>query len=198
MTSQNPPNGQNPPSGEPGSQQSLLAEAVEQLADSAGKWSKDITDFCKQQADRLSAGTYGLNDLVTAPVRLMKILVQDTFDTASVISDNISLLANPGAGVLPRDRTMRAPVIVPTNTSVTFVASDMVGRRGHTIPGSDFDISLESRGENPTEKDVVVKLRPSRVPNDTYAGFLRPAVDNPAIKEIPFAFAITEWGEPVP
>ncbi len=189
MTSQDPPNGR------PRSQ-SPLSEAVEQGTDAVTKWHVDIADFLQQQAARLSAGDFGLNDIATAPVQMMSIVVKDTVDTAFVVLSNLALLANSTAGVAGRDRMMRVPVTVPANTSVTFVASDMVGQLGHSIPSSDLEISQESGGENPEEVHVVVKVKPSRVPNDLYTGFLS-AVDNPAFQKVPFALAIDELGEPV-
>lgn len=187
MTDQDPSNGQPRP-------QSLLSEAVEQGADAVAKWHKDIAELLEQQADRLSSGDYGLNDLVTAPVRLLSIWVKDAIDTAFTISDNLALLANPRSGEPQRPRTIRVPVTIPANSHVKFVASDTLGQLGYSIPSSDFDITQEIRGNNPEEINVIVTVKSSSVPNDTYSGILR--ADDPAIKEVPFGFAIDELGEP--
>lgn len=189
-SSQDPPNGVT-------QQQSALSEAVEQLADSADKWSGDIAEFLKQQADRLAAGDYGLNDLVTAPVKLMSIWVKDTFDTVFAISDNLAVLSDPRSGAAPRPRTVRVPVTIPANVDVELVASNMEGQSGHSIPSSDMRIEPDKLARSPEESqiNVVVTVKSSRVPNDTYAGFLRSK--DQAIKEVSFGFAINELGEPV-
>lgn len=189
MTSQDPPNGESPST-------SALSEAVEQLADSAGKWSKDLTGFLKHEADKLSVGDYRLNDLVTAPVRLMSICVKDTLDTVFTISDNLSLISSARSGAPPPPRTMRVTVTIPANAAVRLVPTEMKGQSGHRIPPSYIKIEPDNFIESAkaVDVDVVVTVTSPHAPNDVYEGFLCSA--DPAI-EVPFAVTIHELGLPL-
>jgi hypothetical protein len=188
--------GQDPPDRE-AQQTSALAEAVEQAAGVVTKWSGDITRLLKDEANRLSAGDYRLNDLATVPMKLMQIWVANSINAAFAVSDNIALISTARSGVPPPARTMRVPVRIPANTAVKLAPSELTSRSGHRIPPSC--IQVEPPDNFPAEPDardinVVVTVSSPHAPNDVYKGFLR-SVEPPI--EVPFVVAIYELGEPL-
>lgn len=189
MTSQDPSNRES-------QRTSALAEAVEQAAGVVTKWSGDITQLLKEEADRLSAGDYRLNDLVTVPVKLMRIWVENSINAAYAVSDNIALVSTARSGAPPPPRRISVPVHIPANTDVTLIASEMIGQSGHRIPSSCIDLDPENFPKEPQDRDVnvVVTVRSPHAPNDVYKGFLRSA--KPPI-EVPVVVAIYELGEPL-
>lgn len=188
MTSQDPPNRE-------AQRTSALAEAVEQAAGVVTKWSDDMTQLLKDEADRLSAGDYRLNDLVTMPVKLMRIWVDNSINAAFALSDNISLISTARSGAAPPPRTISVPVHIPANTAVTLVASEMTSQSGHRIPPSCIQVK-PCKFQEPEDKDVdvVVTVSAPRAPNDVYQGRLH-CVDPPI--EVAFVVAIYELGEPL-
>lgn len=190
MTSQNPPNGAS------SQRTSALSEAVEQAADVVTKWSDDLTTLIKDETNKLSAGNYRLNDLATVPVKLMRILVENSLNAAFTVSDNLTLISSARSGAPPSARTMSVPVHVPANTVVRFAPSEMRGRSGHRIPPSRISLEPEIFQADPKARDIDVGVTVSspHAPNDVYEGFLR-SVDPPI--EIPFVMAIHELGEPL-
>jgi hypothetical protein len=189
MTTQDPPNRES-------QRTSALAEAVEQAAGVVTKWSDDITGLLKDEADRLSAGDYRLNDLVTVPVKLMRIWVANSINAAFAVSDNIALISTARSGAPPPVRTMSVPVHIPANTAVKLVPSEMSSQSGHRIPPSCIQVKPDNFQEEPNARDVnvVVTVSSPHAPNDVYKGFLR-CVKPPI--EVPFVVAIYELGEPL-
>lgn len=188
MTGQDPSNRESP-------RTSALAEAVEQAAGVVTKWSGDITQLLKDEADRLSAGDYRLNDLVTVPVKLMRIWVENSINAAYTVSDNIALISTARSGAPPPPRTISVPVHIPANTAVTLVPSEMTGQSGHRIPPSCIKVK-PCKLQEPEDKDVdvVVTVSAPHAPNDVYQGCLR-CVDPPI--EVAFVVAIYELGDPL-
>ena len=187
MTSQDPSNRES-------QRTSALAEAVEQAAGVVTKWSGDITQLLKEEADRLSAGDYRLNDLVTVPVKLMRIWLDNSINAAYAVSDNIALISTARSGAPPPPRTISVPVHIPANTDVTLIASEMTGQSGHRIPPSCIHVEPVPKESKTRDVNVVVTVRSPHAPNDVYTGFLRSV--KPPI-EVPFVVAIYELGEPL-
>ncbi|HKR52544.1 MAG TPA: hypothetical protein VJT72_23795 [Pseudonocardiaceae bacterium] len=187
MSAPDPPTGPPPP-------QSPLSEAVEQAADAAKIWWEDISDFAKNEADQLSSGDYGLKDLASAQVNLLRICVRNTIKSVGVLSDNLALMSYPSPGTPPPPRTMSVPVSIPPNVNVKLTASDLVGQlQAQRISSTTIHIQPEEPSSEATSVTVEIKCPP--VPSDLYEGRLHSA---DGTVSIPFWVAINELGEPLP
>jgi hypothetical protein len=182
------------PSTGPARPQSRLSEAVEQAADAARIWWEDISDFAKDEADQLSSGDYGLQDLASAQVNLMRICVRNTVKSVGVLSDNLALMSYPRPGAPPPPRTVNVPVSIPPNVNVKLTASDLVGRL-HTQRISSSAIRIQPDEPSNETISVTVEVKCPPVPKDLYEGRLH-SVDGAV--SIPFRVAINELGEPLP
>lgn len=185
------------PDPSPGSAQSALSEAVEQAAAAVSAWCNDVADLAEREADRLSAGRYGLNDLIIAQMSLARIWVSNSIRTAGVLSDNLALLSYSRPGATTAQRTVRVGVPVPANADVTFRVSDLVGRLlTHTIPRARITLHPPLAASEPAARDVEVEMvvRCAGAPADTYQGLL--SSEDGSIR-VPFQVAIDEFGSPV-
>lgn len=174
--------------------QSSLSEAVEQAADAARIWWKDISDFAKDEADQLSSGDYGLQDLASAQVHLMRICVRNTIKSVGVLTDNLALVSYPRSGAPSQLRTVNVPVSVPPNVNVKLTASDLVGQL-HARRISSSAIRIQPDEPSSEAISVTVEITCPPVPSDLYEGRLHSADD---AVSIPFRVAINELGEPLP
>lgn len=176
--------------------QSGLSEAVEQAAAATKDWFDDISGFVKHDADQISAGQYGLGDLATAPIRMMRIWLSNTVRTAFVVSDNLALLGytRPGA---PLPRTMSLGLSIPANIGVKLTASEMVGQLlGQSIPSSKIQIRPDEHPPQAADREVTVtvEINIRHAPDDLYQGRVF-SVDGAV--SVPFSIAIDELGVPL-
>jgi hypothetical protein len=174
--------------------QSPLSEAVEQAARVGSMWWDDLTDFAKDQADRLASGNYGLTDLTTAQLRLMRICVHNGVNAASTWTDNIALLSytGPAAGG-PATRTVQVPVSVPAQVNVVFQVSDLVADQ-HRIPRAKLRLDPPAAFEAiPKDVPVTVVVDCSGAPAGTYGGTI---FTSDGSVTVDFRIAIDELGEP--
>ena len=162
--------------------QSLLSEAVEQAAGAAAKWVGDVARFARGQADLLASGDYGLNDLATAQVGLLRIWVENSINVAGVLSDNLALLSYGSAG--------------PAGVALELTASDLEGQLlGYRIPSSRIQLAPVAVAAQPAaEVTVEVTVDGAGAPNDIYAGVLSSA---DGAVTVPIRVAIDELGRPV-
>jgi hypothetical protein len=185
------------PPDDPARPQSLLSEAVEQAAGAAAMWWTELSRFATAEANRLASGSYGVDDLTTAQVRLARIWVRNSIRTAGVLSDNLALLSYGSAGTHPPPRRFAVTVAVPDEVKLPLQASDLVGELfGFCIPSSKIKLDpVELPAQAAGEVAVGVTVDCHRAPNDTYAGTLSSADGRVSV---PMRVAIDELGSPVP
>ena len=176
--------------------QSLLSEAVEQAADAAAKWVGDLARFARGQADLLASGDYGLNDLATAQVGLLRLWVTNSIRAAGVLSDNLALLSYGTAGAAPPPRRFAIAVAVPDGVDLELTSSDLEGQLlRYRIPSSKIQLAPVAVAAQPaTEVTVEVTVDCAGAPNDIYAGELSSA---DGAVTVPIRVAIDELGRPV-
>jgi hypothetical protein len=183
------------PPDDPDRPQSLLAEAVEQAAMAGALWWEELAKLARSQADRLASGSYGVDDLATGQVGLLRIWVRNSIKTAGVLSDNLALLSSGTAGTAP-PRRFPVTVAVPAGAALELRASDLVGELfGFCIPSGKVqlepvDVAAQAAGE----LAVAVTVDCARAPNDTYAGVLSSADGSVSV---PLRVAIDELGQPI-
>jgi len=169
--------------------QSALSEAVEQAARVGTLYWKDLTGFAEEQADRLASGHYGLTDLTTAQVRLMRILVHHGVNAMSTTIDNVALLAYAGPGGGAAIRTMEVAVPVPAGVNVVFEVSDLVAGQ-HVIRRDRIRLNPGAAQEAVAkELPVTVRVDCTGAPAGTYGGTIT-AGD----RGVDFQIAIDELG----
>jgi hypothetical protein len=175
--------------------QSLLSEAVEQAADAAAKWVGDVARFAGGQADLLASGDYGLNDLASAQVGLLRIWVENSINVAGVLSDNLALLSYGSVGSAP-PRRFAVAVGVPAGVALELTASDLEGQLlRYRIPSSRIQLAPVAVAAQPAaEVTVEVTVDGAGAPNDIYAGVLSSA---DGAVTVPIRVAIDELGRPV-
>ncbi len=175
--------------------QSLLSEAVEQAADAAAKWAGDVARFARGQADLLASGDYGMNDLATAQVGLLRIWVENSINAAGVLSDNLALLSYGSASSAP-PRRFAVAVGVPAGVALELTASDLEGQLlKYRIPSSRVQLAPVAVAAQPAaEVTVEVTVDCVGAPNDIYAGELCSA---DGAVTVPIRVAIDELGRPV-
>ncbi len=186
-----------PPTGS-GQRQSPLSEAVEQAAGAASKWCNDMADFAKHQADLLSSGGYGLSDLATAQVDLLRIWVTNTVRTAGVLSDNLTLLSFGRPSQNPPPRRFNVGVSIPAGVSPRFRISDLLGQLlAYRIPSSKVRLNPDFAVSRAKLREITVEVEVDcvGVPNDTYEGVLS---SEDVVIQVPVRVAIDELGEPLP
>ena len=169
---------------------------MEQAAAAAKDWCDDISDFAQHDAEQISAGRYGLGDLATAPIRLMRIWLRNTVRTAFVVSDNLALLgySRPGA---PPPRIMRLGLSIPANIGVKLSASDLVGQLlGHSIPSSKIQIRPDEHPAQAADRKVTitVEIDIRHAPDDLYEGRVSSAE---GAVSVPLRIAVDELGVPL-
>jgi hypothetical protein len=177
--------------------QSPLSEAVEQAAAAASMWARDLTRFARHQADLLAVGNYGVNDLTTAQVGLLRIWVTNSVRTAGVLSDNLALLAYGTAGA-PPPRSFGVGIDVPAGAELRLTASDLKGQiLGHRIPSSKVRLAPNAVAAQAGAAKLAIEITVecAGVPGDIYAGELS---SGDGAVTVPFRVAIDELGGPVP
>jgi hypothetical protein len=189
MSENSPPDGSNRP-------QSLLSEAVEQAADAATMWVADVARFARSQADLLASGDYGLNDLATAQVGLLRLWVRNSLNAAGVLSDNLALLSYGSEGAAPPPRRFAVAVAVPDGVDLELTPSDLEGQLlRYRIPSSKIRLAPVAVAAQPAaEVTVEVTVDCVGAPNDIYAGELSSA---DGAVTVPIRVAIDELGRPV-
>jgi hypothetical protein len=159
-------------------------------------WCDDVAGFAEHEAERLSAGDYGLTDLVSAQVELARIWVRNSMRVASTLSDNVALLSygRPAGG--PATRTVQVSVPVPANVEVALQVSDLWSPL-HRIPRSKIRLepSTAASSPAPAEIPVTVHVECAGAPADTYTGTISSADGG---VDVTFKVAIDELGEPLP
>jgi hypothetical protein len=177
--------------------QSLLSEAVEQAAGAAALWWEELAKLARGQADRLASGSYGVDDLATGQVGLLRIWVRNSIKTAGVLSDNLALLSYGSAGTDPPPRRFAVTVAVPAEVDLRLRASDLVGELfGFCIPSSKIELEPEDvTAQAAGEVAVRITVDCARAPNDTYAGALSSADGRVSVA---MRVAIDELGSPLP
>ena len=173
---------------------SRLSEAVEQAARTGEMWFHDVAGFAKGQADRVASGHYGLTDLSTAQVALMRICVRNGVNAMSTVMDNLALLSSDRPAAGPATRTIAVAVPVPADPEVTFEVSDLAGSR-HQISHAKVRLdpsvaTLAAAGE----VTVLVEVDCTGAPADTYAGTIFTGDQRIGAT---FLIAIDELGGPV-
>jgi hypothetical protein len=176
---------------------SPLSEAVEQAARAASLYLDDLTAFGRHQADRLASGHYGLTDLTTAQVRLLRIGLQHSQNMMRTLTDNIALLSYDGPTGGSAPRTIRVPVPVPAQTGVVLRVSELVGDGGHRIPRSRLQLDPRDfpPAQAPMDALVTVTVESAGAPAGTYAGTIH--TDDGAVS-VGFRLAIDDLGTPLP
>jgi hypothetical protein len=178
--------------------QSPLSEAVEQAAGAASRWCDDVVKFAENQADLLSSGDYGVSDLATAQVDLLRIWVRNTVLTAGVLSDNLALLSFGRPTTTPPPRRFNVGVSIPAGVSAKLRTSDLLGQLlAYRIASSKIRLNPDSAPSqvNAREIDVEVEVDTTGVPNDTYEGVL---FSEEGAVQVPIRVAIDELGQPSP
>lgn len=176
---------------------SPLSEAVEQAARAGSMYLKDLTDFAKHQADRLASGHYGLTDLTTAQVGLLRLWLEHSQNAMKTLTDNIVLLSYDGPTGSAEPRTIRVPVPVPAQTDVVLQVSELVGDGGYRIPRARLQLDPQDfpSAPAPTDELVTVTVESAGAPADTYAGTVH--TSDGAIS-VAFRIAIDDLGTPLP
>jgi hypothetical protein len=183
-----------PPPPGPKRPQSPMSEAVEQAAGALSMWCNDVARFATRQADLLASGDYGLNDLATAQVTLLRIWVSNSISTAGVLSDNLALLSY-GKGGAPPPRRFGVGISVPAGAGVELRASDLEGQLlGFRIPSTRIRLAPGAVPAGPTELTVEVTVSCIGAPNDIYTGELS---STDGTVTAPMRVAINELGKPV-
>ncbi len=178
--------------------QSPLSEAVEQAADAASRWCNDVADFAKHQADLLSSGDYGLNDLTTAQVDLLRIWVRNTVRTVGALSDNLTLLSFGRPSKAPPPRRFNVGVSIPAGVSPKLRTSELLGQLlAYRIPSSKIRLNPDVAASRAKLREITVEVEVdcAGVPNDTYEGVLS---SEDGVIQVPIRVAIDELGEPSP
>jgi hypothetical protein len=171
--------------------QSPLSEAVEQAARAGTLYWDDLTAFAEEQADRLASGHYGLTDLTTAQVRLMRILVHHGVSALDTAINNVALLAYAGPPGGAAIRTMEVAVPVPAGVDVAFRVSDLVAGQ-HVIPRHRVRLDPgAAREAAATDLPVTVRVDTTGAAAGTYGGTI-----TAADRRVDFQIAIDELGEP--
>jgi hypothetical protein len=157
---------------------------------------QELAKLARSQADRLDSGSYGVDDLATGQVELLRIWVRNSIKTAGVLSDNLALLSSGNAGTAP-PRRFAVTVAVPAGVELELRASDLVGELfGFCIPHSEIDPDPKKvPAEAAREVAVDITVNCHTAPNDTYAGTLSSADGRVSV---PMRVAIDELGGPVP
>jgi hypothetical protein len=184
------------PSTSPG-RQSPLSEAIEQAKGAASNWCNEVVEFAQHEADVLSTGGYGVNQLATAQVRLLRIWVTNSIQTAVVLSDNLALLSYGRAGRPPPPRKIGVRVPIPAGVSVKLRASDLTGELlQHCITSSRIQISPDTAASRAKAREIPVEVAVNcaNAPNDTYIGVL---FSDDGLVKVPIEVAIDELGEPL-
>jgi hypothetical protein len=177
--------------------QAPLPEAVEQAADAARLWLRDLQRFAEEEATALGEGRYGLVNLATAPARLLAILVRNSIATNFTISDNLALLASSGrfSGATAR-RALRVgvtPTVLPNDVEVE--PSDLVGRlTNYRIRAGKIDVDAS---ELATDGVVILNVSCPAAPPDIYLGTLNSTDGPPPTLSEQIAVAINEIGNPL-
>jgi hypothetical protein len=177
--------------------QSPLSEAIEQATAAVSMWCREVAEFAQHEADVLSTGDYGLNQLATAQVRLLRIWVTNSIRTAVMLSDNFALLSYGQAGRPPPPRRIGVRVPIPAGVSVKLRASDLIGELlQHRIASSRVKIDPDTAASQQTAREIPVEVTVdcANAPNDTYIGDLF-SVDG--LIRVPIEVAIDELGEPL-
>jgi len=184
------------PPDDPARPQSLLSEAVEQAAGAAALWWQELVELATSHADRLASGSYGVGDLTTAQVGLLRIWVRNSIKTAGMLSDNLALLSYGKAGAAPPPRRFGVTVAVPAGVDLELRASDLVGELfGFCIPSAKVELRpVAVPAQAAGELAVEVTVDCAGAPNDTYAGTVSSA---DAGVSVPMRVAIDELGEPL-
>ena len=188
MSENGPPAGSDRP-------QSLLSEAVEQAADAATMWVADVARLARSQADLLASGDYGLNDLATAQVSLLRIWVRNSINAAGVLTDNLALLSYGSGGAAP-PRRVAVAVAVPAGADLELTPSDLEGQLlRYRIPSSRIQLApVAVAVQAAAEVTVEVLVDCGGAPSDIYAGVLSSA---DGAVSVAFRVAIDELGRPV-
>lgn len=168
MSAPEPPNGPQEP-------QSALSEAVEQAADAASIWCNELTQLAIHQADRLASGDYGLDDLVTGQVDLLRIWVSNSVEVAWALSNNLALLAYWQSGGPAPPRRFGVEARVPAGAGGQLQSSHLDGQRHrYRIPASRVRLTPAAVPvqAQPQPLTVEVAVSCAGAPNDIYAGEL--------------------------
>jgi hypothetical protein len=180
----------------PSSSHSPLGEAVEQASDAVAIWSQEVATFAESEADDLASGNYHLSNLVTAPVRLLKIWVRNSVKTAGTLSDNLALLSYSRLAGAASERSFM--VALPLAAAAgALTSSDLLGVSFlHRIPSTDVRLEAVPAAESPPGANVVrVVVGCAGAPNDAYSGVLS-STDGAA--PLAILVAIDELGDPLP
>jgi len=172
--------------------QSALSEAVEQVADTVGKGYVAMAGVAIQQADRLSSGHYGLDDLVAGQFAVLRTWVKYATFAAETAVNNVALLAwppaKPGEADPARIRELHVAV---TFAPAGVTSSDLLGRvGGGRVPSAAVTVTTPPGDPGHV---VTVTLHFGDQANDLYDGILRSA-DGTASK--PFTVPFNEFGRP--
>lgn len=166
---------------------------VVQLADLATLWVTTLSDVAATQADRMSAGDYGLDDLVAGHVGVCRSYLRALTETALTVSSVAGELAyaGPTESVTPRTVRVRVP---GTHTADELTISDLVHTVSRfTIPASVTDHRICPTPAN-AESDVttVAVTASTPAPNGVYRGTIKAGADSCS-----FVIALSEVGKPL-
>jgi len=171
---------------------------MEQAADAASRWCNDAADFAKHQADLLSSGDYGVSDLATAQVELLRIWVRNSVRAAGVLSDNLALLSFGRPSNAPPPRKFNVGVGIPAGLSPRLKTSDLLGQLlAYRIPSSKIQLNPDFATSRSKQREITVEVEVdcTGVPNDTYEGVLS---SEDGVVQLPIRVAIDELGQPSP
>jgi hypothetical protein len=170
--------------------QSALSEAVEQAAKTVTEGCAAMAGVAIQQADRLSSGHYGLDDLVAGQFAVLRTWVKYATFGAETAVNNVALLAWPPAtpGEADPARIRKLEVAV-TFAPAGVTSSDLLGHYcGGCVPSAAVVVTTPPGDPGHV---VTVTVNFGDQANDIYDGTLRSA-DGTA--STPFAVPFSEFG----
>ena len=172
-------------------------EAVEQAARGLSIWCDQVAELVQGDVDRAANGTYGVADLASAGLRLLRVNVSNLIGMANVASDNLALIRpeEAGRGVPERHREVAVVIALEAGQAGDFVLSTLKGlTSGQVVPTSRVTVDPSTFTAQPHAHDEEITIRVSTggLAPDTYRGELSTVVDGKVIASRPLIVAIDE------
>jgi hypothetical protein len=181
-----------------------LAQAVGQAAGVANLWTSSLGSWAVSEAALVSSGKYRLGDLLTAQVRLARVVVDAGVKSALLVPNMLAILSDdvgePGKDRIPPGhvREHRLRLDLGVGTSVRLDPSALKGELyRRVIPADRVRVRPEGPfvGSAAGPVEVTVQINIGGVPNDIYVGELRRDDEGSPVE---LRLAIDELGEPPP
>jgi hypothetical protein len=181
----------------PAESETRLGEAIEQLTAAVTRCWQNASSVVQRSVNTAATGKVGIGDVAACGPRLLQLGLENFFDLAAVLSDNLGLLQGESEEQERAERIeVSVPVTLPAGRAVNVSASML--RMGLTGPPRSLNcLKLDPTRCAASAKDTVelisVELDSSRlVPGIYTATICLRADDGAVVSEVPFDIPVSD------